>query len=380
MKIVYCILGTYNSGGMERVLSNKANYLSRMGHQIYIVTTDQKHRTPFFKLEPTIIQIDLGVNYKDIAGAGILKKVFNYAIKQKQHQRKLSALLLDLHADVVISMFDHDATFLYKINDGSKKILEIHFSRFKRMQYARQGLWKLIDRYRSSQDLHVAGMYDHFVVLTEEDKQYWGGLRNIIVIPNANSFRPEKQADLVEKQVIAVGRYDEQKAFDELISAWLEISKKHPDWKLNIYGNGPLKADLQNLISTLNLHQFISLCEPVDNIETAYLKSSILVMTSRYEGLPMALLEGQACGLPLISYACKCGPSDIIHDGENGYLLAEGDRLGFEEKVIALMNNQVLRKELGNKSRQLSLHYTEEVIMKQWISILKPTIIYSTNK
>lgn len=369
MKIVYCIAGTHNSGGMERVLANKANFLAQHGHDIVILTTDQQGRKPYFEMDSSIIHKDFNINYIEDTSKGILNRVVLFLVKQNLHKKRLKKLLAELNADVVISMFDHDASFLYKIKDGSKKVLEIHFSRYKRLQYGRKGLNGLIDRLRSGNDLSIAKKYDRFVVLTHEDKSYWGNLENIQVIPNANSFVPNGFAKMTNKQVIAVGRYDYQKGFDDLIKAWAIVHKKQADWKLKIYGSGPLKSDLQRLICELGLEESVELCPPVQNIEKEYKSSSILAMTSRYEGLPMVLLEGQSCGLPMVSYACKCGPTDIIDEGKNGYLVDEGDIPSFAEKLIFLMENRDLRTQMGLESQVKSKDFSEDVIMKQWTDL-----------
>lgn len=366
MKIVYCILGTFNSGGMERVLANKANYLAKHGHEVTIITTDQRGRSSYFEMDNRISKYDLGINYTGSVKS-LIGKIMMYPLKQWKHCKQLSALLKSLKADVVISMFDHDSSFLYKLKDGSKKVLEIHFSRYKRLQYGRTGIWKVIDDYRNKTDLATAEKYDGFVVLTKEDKGYWGNLPNINVIPNSNSFLPGSHAALHAKKVIAVGRYDYQKGFDELIQAWKQVYEVHPDWSLSIFGQGPLANMLQDLIDKLGLQSVVHLCAPVKNIEKEYVASSILAMTSRYEGLPMALLEGQVCGLPMVCYTCKCGPKDIIKDGENGFLVDEGDRSVLADKLIFLMDNEMLRKQMGWNSRLMALNYTEDLIMQQWL-------------
>ena len=371
MKIIYSILGTFNSGGMERVLANKANYLADAGHDITIVTTDQQGRKPYFEIDSRITHIDLGINYRDDIDKGVCKKSLSYLLKQKKHKQKLEEVLYNLKADIVISMFDNDSSFMYKLKDGSKKILEIHFSRFKRIQYGRKGILGIIDKWRNINDLRLAKQYDRFVVLTEEDKSFWRNLSNIEVVPNANSFIPSNQASLNYNRVIAVGRYDYQKGFDELIKIWKKIYVGNPDWRLDIFGDGPLKGELQNLIDNLNLSGIVRLHPPVKNIEQEYLESSILVMTSRYEGLPMALLEAQVCGLPMVAYACKCGPKDIIQDGINGYLIPEGDQQLMSERLLKLMNNTELRKSMGNKAFLLSDNFSEGRVMKKWLNIFE---------
>ena len=163
----------------------------------------------------------------------------------------MQRLLPELKADVVVSMFCNDASILPKIKDGSKKVLEIHFSRFKRLQYGRKGFWRLADELRSRNDLKVVSRFDKFIVLTEEDKGYWGDLDNIQVISNARSFVIGEPAELNEKKVIAVGRYCYQKDLGKLIDAWGIICQEVGDWKLHLVGDGEDRAMLQEQIEEL---------------------------------------------------------------------------------------------------------------------------------
>jgi len=374
MKIVYCILGTFNSGGMERVLANKTNYLAKLGYDITIITTDQNNQKPYFSLDKSIKQIDLGINYTENNNSGLFKKILDYPKKQKLHKNRLANQLNQIKPDITVSLFDHEVGLLPKINSAGKKIVEIHFSRFKRMQYGRKGVWKLIDKFRSKKDLKTVKEYDKFVVLTEEDKDYWGELDNIVVIPNANSFPISERSKLDTNNVIAVGRYDYQKRFDDLIEIWRTVNASKPDWKLNIFGKGPEKENLQKLINDYDLRDSVFLKDPVQDIGNQYLNSSMIVMTSRYEGLPMALLEGQAAGLPLISYACKCGPRDIIREGINGFLLEEGDKNAVANRLLSLMEDESLRDRLGEKSFELSKNFSEEVVMKKWIQLFNDSL------
>jgi len=369
MKIVYCIAGTFNSGGMERVLAIKANWLVNHGHEVHVITTDQCGRAPYFLMDARIIQHDLNILYDTTVPKNLVGKLLTYPSKQIAHRKKLAILLKQLKADVVISMFDHEASFLYKIDDGSMKVLEIHFSRFKRQQYGRKGIWGWINRMRSQQDLAIAKRYDRFVVLTEEDRGYWGALPNIAVIANPNSYESLLRADISSKQAIAVGRLDYQKGFEELILIWKEVHRLQPDWKLNIFGSGPLKEALEQLIRNDGLQDVVRIQPPVKDIAQVYVQHSILLMTSRYEGLPMVLLEGQIHGLPMVAYACKCGPRDIIQQGVNGWLIEEADRRTFGEKVVALMTDENSRSRMGEQAKAMSSRFSEGEIMQKWLNL-----------
>lgn len=369
MKIVYCIAGTCHSGGMERVLANKANYLVGRGYEIVIVTTDQHGRQPFFPLNKQIRSIDLDINYEDNNGKSFFNKLIHYPVKQLLHRKRLESVLLREKPDVTICMFNNDASFITDIKDGSAKLLEIHFSKFKRLQYGRKGLWRIADKWRSKQDERIVRRFDKFVVLTEEDKRYWGELNNIEVIPNAITYIPSEKSKLENKKVIAVGRYSYQKGFDRLIETWKKVVNDFPDWKLDIVGDGEEHDKLKELILEYGLENSVALVKTKKNIEDVYRNASIYAMTSRYEGLPMVLLEAQSYGLPIVSFDCKCGPKDIIEDGENGFIVEDGNIPLFAARMTELMKYITLRKAMGEKARLSSLKYSEATVMDKWIKI-----------
>jgi glycosyltransferase involved in cell wall biosynthesis len=351
---------------MERVLANKANYLVGHGYEVIIITTDQKNREPFFDLSPRIECYDLDINYAENNGKGFLNKILHYPFKQWKHRKRLTKLLNELKVDVVMSMFCNDVSFIGKIGDGSKKALEIHFSRFKRLQYGRQGIWKWIDAFRNRTDGKIVGKFDRFIVLTEEDKSYWGDLPNIEVIPNAKNDWGNHTAALDNKVAIAVGRYDYQKGFDRLIEAWRLVHSRLPEWKLKIVGDGELRENLEVLIDQHDLCNVVELKTPTPDILTEYLDASLLAMSSRYEGLPMVLLEAISVGLPVVAFDCKCGPKDIITDVENGFLAPEGDVHALAERIIQLMEDDELRKKMGQMAKINSERFAEPIIMAQW--------------
>lgn len=371
MKIVYCIAGTRHSGGMERVLANKANYLVEHGFEVVVITTDQHGEAPFFHLDERIKCYDLGINYEENNGSSFLNKLIHYPGKQWKHRKKLSELLKRERPDITISMFCNDVSFIPDIKDGSKKVLEIHFSKYKRIQYGRKGLWKLADKWLSIQDEKWVRRFDKFIVLTEEDRRYWGELDNIAVIPNARTFIPSHVADMENKKVIAVGRYTYQKGFERLIEVWRLVASDFPDWRLEIVGDGEEKEKLKGLIDRYGLENSLALVPANDEIEQHYLSSSVYVMTSRYEGLPMVLLEAQAFGLPIISFCCKCGPSDVVKDGRNGFLIEEDDVETFALQLKKVLADVNLRKKMSENALVSSEQFSVELVMSRWIELFK---------
>lgn len=371
MKILYCIAGTRHSGGMERVLANKANWLVQHGYEVMIVTTDQQGEPPFFALDKRISCYDLGIGYEENNGKSFLNKLIHYPIKQFRHKKRLNTLLQQVKPDITISMMCNDVSFLPKMKDGSKKILEIHFSKYKRLQYGRKGIWRIADIYRSKQEEKQVRRFHRFVVLTEEDKGYWGNLPNIEVIPNARTYNPTTTAMLNTKRVIAVGRYTHQKGFERLIEAWNLICRQHPDWHLDIIGDGEDRPKLQEHIDQHNIESHITLCPPTKNMDAVYREASIVAMSSRYEGLPMILLEAQAYGLPIVSFACKCGPADVVTDGVDGFLVTEGDVESLASKLTTVIEDDALRQQMGRAARIASERYAEDVVMKKWIELFE---------
>lgn len=372
MKIIYCICSIYNPGGMERVLLNKATYLAeRMNWEVVVVTTDQQGKAPFYPFPKQIRLIDLDINYSVDNNQPAFTKITGYLRRRKLHRKRLTELLMKEQADIVVSLYPSESSFIPSIQDGSKKVLELHYCKFFRLQYSRTGLLGAIDRWRTRQDEQIVRRFDKFVVLTQEDKGYWGNLPNIEVIPNAAMFISDVHSDCTAKRVLAVGRLDYQKGFDRLIQAWalVQQDKRFADWQLDIFGQGEWKDMLEKLIQEKGLTQTARINRPTNAIGEEYSRSSLLVMSSHYEGFPMVMIEAMACGLPVVTFDYKCGPRDIIDDGMNGLLVKEGDIEGLATALIKIMENDILRQQMSHQARKVTEQYSEEVVMQQWLSL-----------
>lgn len=358
---------------MERVLFNKVAWLkSHTDWEIQIVTTDQKGLPSFYPVPDGVRMTDLGINYSDDNAKNIFAKIAGYLRRRWLHKHKLTTLLIQECADIVVSLYPSESSFIPSIKDGSKKVLELHFCKFFRLQYGRKGILGLIDRFRTKQDERIVRCFDKFVVLTHEDCGYWGALNNIEVIPNAALHIAEKLSDVSDKRVIAVGRLDYQKGFDRLIQAW-EIVQKHEgynDWRLDIFGQGEWQDMLQRMIIEKGLFQTARLNKPTNLIWEEYTDSSILVMSSNYEGFGMVLVEAMACGVPTIAFDCKCGPKDIIDHGVNGLLVRNGDIDGLASAMMCLMSDESYRRGLSANALKVTSTYSEEAVMAQWMKLI----------
>ena len=372
MKIIYCTHSTYNPGGMERVLYNKVKFLvEQIGLDVTVVTTDQHDRPSFYPFPKDVRMIDLGINYSEDNVKGAFGKIFGYLKKRKKHRKLLEELLTKEKADIVVSLYPSESSFIPDIKDGSRKVLEIHYCKFFRLQYGRKGLLGAIDRWRTWQDERIVRRFDKFVVLTNEDRGYWGDLPNIEVIPNAAMFVADRYSDVLNKRIIAVGRLDYQKGFDRLIKAWEVVWKsgKYNDWRLDIFGQGEWKDMLQRMIDEKGLNGSAFINKPTKNIGREYSESAMLVMSSNYEGFPMVMIEAMACGLPVVAFDFKCGPKDIIREGENGLIIRNGDIKALAEGMMRLMGDDECRKRMSQNARKIVDTYSEKTVMEKWIGL-----------
>lgn len=374
MKIVYCIPSLYNSGGMERVLTQKANYfVEKFNYEVHIITSSQKDRAPFYNLSDKIRVHDINIDYENILKLPVGKRIVSRIKAKKLHKKRLSEILFKLKPDITVSMFTHETSFLPNINDGSKKIIELHFSKnFRKLDAKSNGRSRIIKFLNCFQNLfehRSVKKYDKFVVLTEKDALAWGShYSNIKVISNPSAFPVSNSIPPVEKRVLAVGRHCPQKGFDMLVDIW-KLLPDHlkNDWHLDIFGDGPQKELLHKKIKKENLQDSIFLFPPTSDIKKEYLSHRIFCFPSRYEGFPLALMEAMSFSLPSIAFDCPCGPSDLIIDGQNGFLIAQNDLYSFAEKLSLLMENEEIYNNLSSSaSYHIKSNFSEDRIMSKW--------------
>lgn len=293
----------------------------------------------------------------------------------RRYRHAVSDFLLKNRPDVVISTLGREMDFLTEIHDGSIKLAESHIARdFVRNFHLlenRSFLYRLIARYwRHKMDRAVHNL-DALVLLTQHDADSWAGLTKTYVIPNSIPFYPSCSSSCDNKVVIFVGRFNEQKGLEYLIKTWESTFKKHRDWTLHIYGDGDQKEMLYQLISKAGLEKGVKVHQPTKKIMEKYLESSIFLLTSRFEGLPMVIVEAMACGLPVVSFDCPYGPADIIQNGEDGYLV---EYLNTDEaalKVCELIENPELRKQMSRNARENIKRFDRNVIMKKWVDLFE---------
>lgn len=373
MKIVYCTDSICYAGGIQRITIAKANALSQIeGNEVWIIVTDNKQK-PVLSINPEVHIIDLDINYFEDDWKSKLHVIKGILIKRKQHRKKLKTVLNQINPDIVISTGTSEKNFLPQIHVNSNPafIREIHSTKNYRRLSARNTFDKTLAILGEYVDYSIfIKRYDKIVVLTEEDKiNNWKNHSKVIVIPNPLTSICTKESTLEEKTVIAVGRLEYPKNFQSLIKAWTHVTKKHPDWKLEIWGEGSKRVELENLIAKLNLKKHVSLKGYTYDIQQQMLNASIFALSSIFEGFGLVIVEAMSCGLPVVSYACPCGPKDIITEGEDGFLVEVNDDIVLAKKINLLIENEALRKQMSDAAKIKAEQFNIYNVASLWMEL-----------
>lgn len=375
-KIAYIYPALSTVGGADRIITEKANYFADIkGYDVSIITTHQNGTQIYFPLSPKVNHIDLDINFNTQYKHSFLIRGWIYFKLLRKYKKKLSETLLSLRPDFTITTISRDIDFLTSIKDGSIKIAEAHnakpFLRNLHLMQQRGFPYQIISKIWTKKIEKAISNFSALVVLTEKDMNDWDGILKATVIPNSVAFYPSRVSDCKNKRIISIGRLTEQKGYDLLINAWVQIAKKYPEWELVIYGEGEDYYKLKREIEKLNLQNSFILNKPVSNIMDKYLNSSFYVLSSRFEGFGLVLIEAMACGLPCIAFDCPNGPADIIKNGEDGILVKNGDIEALIQAMEYFICNPDIREKMGKMARQNVQRYKREIIMQKWISLFE---------
>jgi glycosyltransferase involved in cell wall biosynthesis len=375
MIIVYCLDSINGIGGIQRVTVIKANALAEIpGNEVWVIVADSSGRR-MFELSPTVHLIDLSVNYYEDDWKSkwyVLKGVF---VKRQTHKKRLAAWLNRIRPDIVVSIGQSEKFFLPRIKGNWATIREFHFVRGYRRKTAKSWFEKTSALVGDMLDLITLRNYDRIVLLTQEDRvRNWGKMARISVIPNPSTICLTYRALLEEKRVIAVGRLSYQKNYASMIRAFSLVAKRFPEWRLDVYGDGDEKESLTRLITKLSLNGNVNLLGISRNVCEEMLLSSVFVLSSRFEGMSLVLIEAMTCGVPVVSYACPCGPQDIISDGVDGYLVPVGDEKLLAERICRLIEDAELRKRMGAAAFERSKEFSIEKIIPMWMDLFEELV------
>jgi glycosyltransferase involved in cell wall biosynthesis len=362
-KILYITNGIVGAGGLERVLSVKASYLAdKMDYAVHILTLNQNDLQPFYNFSPKIV-------LHDIKASGNPVRYF------LQYYNGVRKVIQTVTPDIIAVCDDGIKGFFLPLmlSKPCAMIYERHAS-------VQLNYWstKSILANEKNKLMHsimnFSGRFFHaFVVLTNSNQKEWL-LSNLKVIPNPLSFYPDNVHSSASSIVLAVGSHSYNKGYDLLLSVWQIVISKHPSMQLHIYGKIDEEQTYLKMAVELGMNKSVHFFDPVPNIHEKYQEASIIVLPSRSEGFGMVLIEAMACGVPCVSFDCPCGPSDIIQDGIDGFLVANGDVDSFANKIITLISDEKLRQRMGANARENVKRYLPDKIMPKWDTLFKSIV------
>lgn len=352
-RIAFLIGDITKRAGTERAVTNLANAMAEQKDKtIYIISMySKKGQAPSYEVNE-----DIRVLHLNLHGNSKLEwmKIYSKYIRESNkiiEKYHLTHLIGTTHAINSLITFMHGRV---------KKIGCEH------MSYAACP--------KSSQVIRriTYNKLDAVVLLTNMDAKHYSFVKNnkVFVIPNISSFDCVNPARLKNHRTISIGRLTKQKGFDLLVSAISLIKDQVGDWEFNIYGDGEDKEWLLSLIADNALQDVVHILPPVKNIKDKYLESSLYIMSSRWEGLPMVLIEAQSCGLPIVSFNCPEGPADIVHNGKDGILIEKENVEGLSRGILSLINDDNTRRLMGRNAKENASYYSKNNILLKWNKIL----------
>jgi len=382
MRILYCIPHLYNSGGMERVLTQKVNWLAaHTGHEYAIMTTEcvpEGRTVTYFPLDKRVRVEQLNVDFNADYRKPLWQKWSHHQRRMKAYRRALEQYIHTNRIDLCISLGGKEIAFLHTL--PCRTIAEMHFAKEQRRQLLMANhsgwLWSLLGKVRTWQLVRAVKPLERLVVLTEQDKADWqkAGCKNVVVIPNPCCLDGQKMPiESRKKTVLAVGRLHEQKGFDLLLQAWKVVEQKCPEWSLRIVGEGLKRAELEAQVNALGLAH-VELAGSTNYVANEYAEASLFVLSSRYEGLPLALIEAMWCGVPCMAFDCPHGPAELLAD-ERGWLVRNGDVSELAKQTVYAI---IHPDEAAARAQKAQLYaqqtYSENGIMPKWIQIIEHRI------
>ena len=378
LKLVYITPALYMAGGVERVLTLKANYFAeQFGYDITIILTEGKDKPLFYPLSDKIKAVNLNIGFEELWTCSFAKKIFIYLKKQRKFKNALTKELMRIRPDITISLLRREINFINDIKDGSRKIGEMHINRANYRNYNTERvslLKKLFAKFWSSILLLHLQKLDKLVVLTERDRESWVELSNVVTIPDPLSLSPTTSSSLTEKRVVSIARYSHEKGIDLLLKAWSMVQKQISDWRLDVYGDGD-RTHYEQLVDELQIdRERCCLHARTDDVEKEYRISSIFVLSSRFEGFGMVLTEAMACGLPVVAFDCPWGPRSIITDGDDGLLVENGNVEALADSLVRLMGDAALRQRMAANGIKNVQRFSIDYIAECWKDLFESSV------
>ena len=371
MKVVYVTDAFAIWGGMERVLADKMSYLAEKDcFQVTLITINQGNHKLSYNLHHSVHHIDMQIGmHQQYQYHGIKRLLVRKKLKELLKER-LAKVVEEIKPDVIICVKFDFVGVLMEIKSNALLFLESH-SLCRADNLDGSGILRRIHVHAFKKNISKA---DAVIALTEGDAADWLMINpHVYVIPNIvhlNEGGAYSRCDM--KSVIYVGRFCDQKDIGSLLTIWQIVHQKYPDWTLQIYGEGELKKDY--LSKTESIDANIQVYNPTLDIMSEYLQNSMLLLTSFYEPFGLVLPEAMSCGLPVVAFDCPYGPAEIITDGVDGFLIKNRDIQAFADRVCQLIEDEELRRRMGQNGIVSSQRFRADIIMPKWINLFEKVL------
>ena len=367
MKILYFINQIENSGGIERIVIDKVNYLAEQpGYELHLAYYGEKGVKSFYPIRSSV---KLWAIDEDTATTSFVKRLSKVSGIYRKSKEIISTVKPDVIVNANTMIVSYFLPYTFR---RIPKVVELHFT-YEGLQIMNKGMygnskWKatvnnMLRRY-------FYARYDKCVVLVNDDVKAWG-FKNLMVIPNfTNLAFPSVKNEGREKVVVNVGRLEKQKDHQTLIEAWKLVHERHPDWKLEIWGDGKLREELQSQIQQLGLQDCVFLKGVTSEIGKVYARASVFALSSLYEGMPLVAIEAMTAGVPCVSFGIS-GIRDVIADGADGLIVEKHTAEAFAEGINSLIEQKGLRAKMSARAREKVKVFAKEKVMEQWIGLFK---------
>lgn len=361
--------------GVERLMSDKMNYMAEQGHQITLVTYEQGTHPMPFELHDSIKHIDLNTRFFTLKKYALPRRLVEIFLLQKTFKKRLQNAVDDIRPDII-----HTTTYsislisiILNLKTKAKKTIESQVSYdsiLKENDFRGKSILQTIARKYDNYLFSKLKLFDAFFALTKGDAAQWQHYyKNVTIIPNPLTNYPKtiKEHHEPHYRIICAGRLNFQKGFDLLIEAFSLIADKCPKWNIDIFGSGDEEQTLRKLLNQKHLEKRILIHPASNNIFDEFQNSDFFVLSSRFEGMPLVVAEAMSCGIPIVSFRCKYGPEETLTDHVDGLLVQDGDINELSEKMLWMTQHHQERLNMGTAARETAKKFKKEVVVEKWL-------------
>ena len=338
-------------GGAEKSIINMANWLSRQGYDVTLASVEGEEKAFF---------IENSVDFK-----GYFVRKTNKILTHFQIFINTQKAIRESLPDVVICFWIHPMFYML-LNPFFRNITKMYSERKDpKLEYGYVA--KILRNC-------ILNSVEGIVFQTKSAQNYFRKkiINKSTVIHNPVYIKREEYPICkMDNRLVAVGRLNPQKNFSLLIDAFKELHKDFPELTLEIYGEGPLKTDLQNRINYYGLDKSVKLMGAHRDVLNRIYRARMFVLPSIYEGMPNALMEAMCLGIPVLSSDCPCGgPKELIKDGQNGYLFILNDKTDMLNKMKEILKRDNIDS-LRNAEQEICDTHSEDIIFKRWVNYIE---------